>query len=257
MENNLCKICGSETKKLFSKKVLEKYDVAYSQCQNCGFLQTEKTHWLKEAYSSAITSVDVGLVNRNIHYSNIVEKILYRYFDKNGRFLDFAGGYGMFTRIMRDKGFDFFRDDKYCENLFAKYFDISDLPEKDRKFELVTAFELMEHIENPFDELDRIFSMTDSFLFSTDLIPDQDIENWWYLGPEHGQHISFYTEKCLEIISKKYEKNYFHDGSLHLITEKEKIGNLNENMTMTDSEKMKSRTWSDFEMVRNRMKNYG
>lgn len=266
MENNLCKICGSERKKIFEKKILEKYDVSYFKCSECGFIQTEKPHWFKEAYSSAITSLDIGLVGRNIYYSNIVEDILYKYFVKNARFLDFAGGYGMFTRIMRDKGFDFFREDKYCENLFAKHFDISDLPEKDRKFELVTAFELMEHIKEPFKELDYIFSMTSSFLFSTELIPEHDLESWWYLGTEHGQHISFYTKKSLKRIAEKYNKNYYSSGSLHLITNK-KIPTIFKNASLykkcidkikekiTPLEKMKSRLEVDFQAVIKKEKN--
>lgn len=261
MENNLCRICNSEKEKLFTKKILGKYEAAYYQCPVCGFLQTEEPYWLKEAYLHAITPPDVGLVNRNIEFSNITEEIIYKYFDKKGRFLDFAGGYGMFTRIMRDKGFDFYHEDKYCENLFAKYFSIDDLPQEDRRFELITSFELMEHIENPFKELDYIFSMTDSFLFSTELIPAKDIENWQYLGTEHGQHISFYTRECLKRIAGKYNKKYYSDGYLHLITNKrnlkifEKVSRvvrlskeiLNE---INPPQKMPSKTQEDFEYVK-------
>jgi hypothetical protein len=257
MEKNPCKICGAERKKIFEKKILEKHDVSYFECSKCGFIQTEKPYWLDEAYSSAITSVDVGLVYRNIYFSDIVEKILQsEVFDKNARFLDFAGGYGLFVRVMRDKGFDFYREDKYCDNLFAKYFDIKDLSEKDQAFELVTAFELMEHAENPFKELDYIFSMTESFLFSTELIPDENVEDWWYIGAEHGQHISFYTKESLKKIAEKYGKTYFPYGNLHLIAGKNcegVFGKIDEGIN--PSKKMKSRLWDDFQMVLKKTKN--
>lgn len=267
MENNLCKICNSERRKIFTKRILDKYDVSYYECSHCGFIQTEKPYWLKESYSNAITSTDVGLVHRNIMYSNVVENIIYGHFDKNAKFLDFAGGFGLFTRIMRDKGFDFYHEDRYCENLFAKYFDISDLSEKDRKFELVTAFEMMEHAENPFEELDYIFSMADNFLFSTELVSKQDVENWWYLGTEHGQHVSFYTKKSLEMIAEKYGKFYYPNGNLHLITNKKKLGVFKNVSPLTNFfnrikgkikplEKMQSKTWQDFEMVIEKEKNY-
>lgn len=264
MEEFLCKVCDTNSNKLFNKNVLGKYDVKYFQCPSCSFLQTEKPHWLNESYSSAITSLDIGLVNRNIQYSNIIEDILYKYFDKNARFLDFAGGYGMFTRIMRDKGFDFYHEDKHCDNLFAKHFEINDLKNKDKKFELITAFELMEHIENPFNELDYIFSMTDSFLFSTELVPEKDIENWWYLGVEHGQHISFYTKKCLRGIAKKYDKHYYTNGYMHLITNKKNLDIFNKknkfekiwNKFFIKKEVIKkdllSKTQDDFESVKNK-----
>lgn len=256
MENNSCKICGSKREKIFTKGILGKYNVSYHKCLSCGFLQTEKPHWLKESYSSAITATDIGLVNRNITFSNIVEDIIYKHFDKNAKFLDYAGGYGLFTRIMRDKGFDFYHEDKYCENIFAKHFDIHGLPEKDRKFELVTAFEMMEHIENPFEELDYIFSMTDNFLFSMELVPDKDLENWWYLGTEHGQHISFYAKESLEKIAQKYDKSYYSNESLHFISKRKDLKGVFDGAKeeISPSEKLSSRTWSDFEIIRKKEK---
>lgn len=255
MENNFCKICGSKSEKIFTKKILGKYNVSYFRCPSCGFIQTEKPYWFQESYSSAITSTDVGLVHRNIMYSNVVEKIIYRHFDKNAKFLDFAGGYGLFTRIMRDKGFDFYREDEYCENLFAKYFDIKDLPEKDRNFELITAFEVMEHTEDPFERLDYIFSMTDNFLFSTELVPEKNLEDWWYLGTEHGQHISFFTERSLKAIAGKYSKVYYSHGNLHLLSGRKGLDVFKEEADeIPNSEKLESRTWSDFEITLKKIK---
>lgn len=42
-----CKICGNETKKVFSSKILNKYNIDYFYCDNCGFLQTEKDFSLR------------------------------------------------------------------------------------------------------------------------------------------------------------------------------------------------------------------
>ncbi len=260
-----CRICNSTSNYFFEKKVLLKYKVSYFCCENCGFIQTENPYWLEESYSSAITSMDVGLIARNIKYANIVDEIICKFFDKNARFLDFAGGYGMFTRMMRDKGFDFYHEDKYCKNMFADFFTIDDLQIKERKFELITAFEFMEHSVNPFEELGYIFSLTDSFLFSTELIPEQDIETWWYLGFEHGQHISFYTKDSLEKIAKKYNKNYFNKGSMHLFTSKVQKdvfkGHFNLRflmkrfLSLLDSQKqLTSRTQSDFDFINSKKK---
>ncbi len=262
MTKTICKICGSMTKKIFDKTILNKYKVGYYKCVDCGFIQTEKPHWLKESYSDAITSLDIGLVNRNISYSNIVEKILYNHFDVKDKFLDFAGGYGMFTRIMRDKGFDFYHEDKYCDNLFAKYFEIDNLDKKHLTFELVTAFELMEHIENPFKELDYIFSVTDNFLFSTELIPEENLDDWWYLGIDHGQHISFYSKNALQKIADRYGKRYYSNGYIHIFTNKNhnvfnekstKVGFLSKLVTkkQTPVKKLCSKTQDDFNMIRN------
>ncbi|MEJ2506837.1 MAG: hypothetical protein P8Y81_11315 [Ignavibacteriaceae bacterium] len=64
--NVTCKICSSESKYVFSATVLQKYDVKYFHCPECGFLQTEEPYWLDEAYSSAIGAEDTGLIALNI-----------------------------------------------------------------------------------------------------------------------------------------------------------------------------------------------
>lgn len=91
------KITGGDTTLLFTAKILGKYDVKYYRCNQTGFIQTEEPYWLDEAYSSAITKLDVGLPYRNITLSEKVSKLLVKDFDKTGIFLDYAGGYGLFT----------------------------------------------------------------------------------------------------------------------------------------------------------------
>jgi 2-polyprenyl-3-methyl-5-hydroxy-6-metoxy-1,4-benzoquinol methylase len=221
--NENCKICNSNAIKIFSGRILNKYNIDYFQCDNCRFIQAESPYWLKEAYSSAIASTDIGLVSRNLSFQNITSWIIKSYFDYNSKFLDYAGGYGIFVRLMRDKGFDFYRQDIYCENHFAKYFDICEL-NTGTKFELVTAFEVFEHLVDPIEEINKIFEYTDVVFFSTELQPKikmNSTADWWYFAEETGQHISFYTIKTLKIIAKKtncylYSNNY----NLHILTKK-------------------------------------
>ncbi len=40
--------------------------------------------------------------------------------------MDFGAGHGVFVRMMRDKGFDFFWNDIYCKNLYAKDFEYTE-----------------------------------------------------------------------------------------------------------------------------------
>jgi hypothetical protein len=207
--------------RIFSTKILNKYDVEYFQCPECLFIQTENSYWLDEAYSSAITLLDTGYVSRNMRYLSRVASLIELFFDKKKEFLDFAGGYGIFVRLMRDKGFRFFWQDAYCENLFARGFDYT--ANKDSKFELITAFEVFEHLNNPIDTLEFLLSYSNNILFSTELQPDSTLtpENWNYFAPESGQHIAFYHLKTLETIAQKYNMNLYSNGkTLHLFTRK-------------------------------------
>ena len=217
-----CKICQSESSKFASARILEKYDVDYFQCANCGFVQTEDPFWLEEAYSEPIANSDVGLVYRNTHLSNVTENLIYNLFNHNAKFVDYGAGYGLFVRIMRDKGFNFYWHDKYCENIFAKGF-VAEKPEN-QVYEVVTAFEVFEHLVNPLTEIERILDFSGNILFSTELLPDTNPKpnEWWYYALQEGQHISLYTTKSLSIIAKKFKLNLYSNGSsLHLLTQKQ------------------------------------
>lgn len=216
------KITGGETELLFTAKVLNKFDVNYYKCKDTGFIQTEEPYWLEEAYSEAITKLDVGLIFRNEELRNRILKILPNFFDVNSIFLDYAGGYGVFTRMMRDKGYNFYHTDQYCKNIFAEYFDLKDLP-IDTKFELVTAFEVFEHLINPIDEINNMLSYGENILFTTEIQPEniKTIDDWWYFVPQTGQHISLYTIKSLQFLAHRFGYNFYSDNQfIHLFTKK-------------------------------------
>jgi len=219
-----CKVCNSDSHYFAKAKILQKYDVNYFQCGNCGFVQTEEPYWLDEAYSEAIAISDVGLVYRNNMMANITGKLLFNYFDHQAKFLDYGGGYGLFTRLMRDQGFDFYWFDKFCQNIFARGFELQKIDQGN--LEIITAFELFEHLTNPLEALKEIIDLCPNILFSTELLPEDNPtpDKWWYYTPHEGQHISIYTRKSLEILASKYNLQLYTDGkALHLLTRKENL----------------------------------
>ena len=216
-----CKICEGAIKKIFQKKLLLKYNVSYYQCQNCEFVQTDAPFWLNEAYNSAITSLDIGLLLRANYLVKETIPVINCCFPDAKIMLDFAGGYGNYVRLMRDAGFNFYRQDDYCANMFAKHFDITDI--QTSKFDLVTGFEVLEHLSDPLAEIARIFTFAENIIFSTETVPKsvQEIENWLYISQETGQHIAFYSEKALKIIAAKFNKNYYcKNNHIHIFTAK-------------------------------------
>ena len=215
-----CKICESISFKFAEAHILnKKYKIDYFQCQNCNFIQTEYPYWLSEAYSQAIARSDEGLIFRNLMLSQITKNIIDRIFNPEEKFLDFGGGYGLFVRLMRDIKYKFDWQDKYCENLFAQNFTAT----PNKKYELVTAFELLEHLVNPISDIREILNYSQNILFSTEILPPNNPKpnQWWYYATDEGQHISIYTVKSLQIIAQKFHLNFYTNySSLHLLTEK-------------------------------------
>lgn len=213
----LCPICKNEGKKIFSGKIMQKYTIQYYQCHTCGFLYTESPYWLEEAYEDSITNVDTGIMKRTVRNVLITNVLMHFFFNKTACYLDYGGGYGIFTRMMRDLGYNWLWYDKYSENLVARGFEYN----QQQGVKLITAFELFEHFDSPIEELEKLFSISNNILFST-LIYDKDLkyknfEDWWYYVPETGQHIGFYSQRTLEYLAKKFNVYYYKiSDDLHL-----------------------------------------
>lgn len=214
-----CRICGHSAKKKFTARVLNKYDVSYYHCSECGFLQTEEPYWLQEAYSESITVSDTGILERNQLFTRLISILLMIHFNPKGKFVDFAGGYGIFTRLMRDVGFDFYWTDPMTKNLIARGFEYQ---ESLGPIEAVTTFETLEHLVDPLGDIEKMLMISKNIIFSTQLLPDPVPAPgaWWYYVLEHGQHVSFYSLKTLEFIARKYSLNFYSFGSFHLFTPK-------------------------------------
>ena len=215
----ICKICGQASSKIFRRRILDTYDIDYFQCSVCGFIQTEEPYWLEESYRNPMNIEDTGIIKRNILLAKRTSAILFFLFNKKESFLDYGGGYGLFVRLMRDGGFNFYWNDPFTENLFARGFEYD--PVRTNKIELITSFECFEHFTDPVKEIEKMLSISSSILFSTETFssgtPNPDDWNYYYFS--HGQHISLFSLTSLRSIAKKYNMNFYTNSkSFHLLT---------------------------------------
>ena len=214
-----CIICTAEAYPYCSAEILKTHNVQYYKCSQCEFIFTETPYWLDEAYNSAITRLDIGLIQRNQMMTPVVKAVINKWFDPNKQYVDYGGGYGMLVRMMRDQGFDFYRQDIHCTNLYAESFDVNDIPPF--KAELLTAFEVFEHLVDPVLEVAKMLELSDSILFSTTVQPSANVtpESWWYFTPETGQHISLYSRSSLQFLAEKFGLYYYwNDQNVHLFS---------------------------------------
>ena len=213
--SNECRLCRGAIEKLFSKKVLGKYSVSYYKCNNCESLQTEEPYWLDEAYkNNNLSNTDTGSAQRNINNLPVcyaISKIF-----KANNVIDVGGGDGLLCRLLRDYNINCFVNDKYAKISYAQGF----IDNNSIKPDLVIGFEVLEHYKTPMYDIDEFFIRIPRFILVSTAIFNNQKEDWWYLAPETGQHVFFYSKKALEIIAKNYNYSLIIRGRYILFAKK-------------------------------------
>lgn len=250
IESIKCRCCLSFSSPIFAGELMFSHKVQYYECGSCGYVQTEDPYWIGEAYARSITRSDTGILFRNQTNAKMVMATLALFGNLNGKVVDYAGGYGILVRLLRDFGVDASWMDRYSDNILAPGFDY-----KGGEAMLVTAFEAFEHFVNPEKELLAMLSIAPNVLLSTEIMPHPtpDLDNWWYYGKEHGQHIGFFRTKTLEKIAKRHGKYFISDGkSYHLIASKsidlrvwKLVRKLISMFPWLVTHKLNSKVWSD------------
>ena len=197
--DNICRLCSGAVDSLFKKRVLGKYDVSYYKCSHCHSLQTEKPYWLDEAYKNNLSNTDTGAAQRNLHNlaaCYTISKLL------NARnVIDIGGGDGFLCRLLRDYEINCYVKDQYATPSYGQGFTQENFDTPD----LIIGFEVLEHYENPIADLDNLFSYKPHALLLSTSIFTNEKQDWWYLSPESGQHVFFYSKKALAMIADKYK----------------------------------------------------
>lgn len=247
-----CRLCQGEACFWFTKKVMNKHNIGYYQCQKCSHIQTEVPYWLEEVYKNLDFRRDVGIVSRSMKTAQLTLALaLYLKIAPDTPCLDIGAGTGLLVRYCRDHGLNYYYDDPYSQNIFALGFDINSLKER-AHISLMTAFEVFEHFANPSKDIEEIFGRhPDYLLLSTSLYKGQGTDWWYFL--EDGQHVAVYTENSLKFIGERFGYYLYSDSSYHLFSKKtlsrnivKKIRNNRESLAKRYKKKYGSRIESDF-----------
>lgn len=181
-------------------RVLRQHSVRYFRCEVCHSLQTERPYWLEQAYqANNLSNLDTGAVQRNLHNLAACWSIARLFHFKN--VLDVGGGDGLLCRLLRDYELNCFVHDKYASPTYAQGFDVPDFTQPD----MMVAFEVMEHYAEPRKELEELFARRPKAVLASTGIFSAQGPDWWYLAPESGQHVFFYSKPALQLIARTHD----------------------------------------------------
>lgn len=181
--------------------------IHYWRCAACGFTFTNAfDDWSPEQFRARIYNTDYVKVDPDyleIRPSGNAESIVRRFGLHRAELacLDYGGGNGRFAESLRNAGF------KAALTYDEHGVHRGELPAG--SFDLVTCFEVFEHITDPerlVANLARLIDDKGLIYFST-LLQPPDIEHlgisWWYIAPRNG-HISMYSRCALEILLTRH-----------------------------------------------------
>jgi hypothetical protein len=226
-----CKACGSESRLYgvvdFTKNCnepdvkvqLSGVPIYYYQCEECQFLFTRAfDDWGFEEYKAHIYNQNYEIFDPD--YVEVRPKAIATDFqtlleDYGGkiRCLDYGGGNGLMTEIMRAKGFDFTSWDPLYD---------AGVAEPDMAFDFVSAIEVAEHVPDPhvfFAAIAKHLSQTGVGVIAThslEMANCQPYTQWWYVSPLNG-HISIYANKTLDYLCGVNGLHVIHDEGWHIV----------------------------------------
>ncbi|MFI4938882.1 MAG: class I SAM-dependent methyltransferase [Burkholderiales bacterium] len=215
-----CPVCGAVSHALdvvdFNKSCIESDNkflplsgipIYYFLCEECAFCfapeicQWPVSEFESKIYNEAYIEVDPDYVDarpRN-NAANLIG--MFGDMGKQFRHLDYGGGGGLLSAVLRDAGWNSHSYDPFANK------DVR--PEDLGRFDLISAFEVFEHVPDPvalMQGLGALLAPDGAVLFTT-LLSDENIKhnqrlNWWYAAPRNG-HISLFSTKSLSILVQR------------------------------------------------------
>lgn len=190
-----CLICQKETKPLIHPKT----SMIFHKCSFCGAIFKDSSHYPNyEDEKNRYLEHHNEITNQG--YVTFLEKFMneaVKPFMTSGHILDFGSGPNPVLKWILDQ--NGFQTDYY-----DPFFQI-EKPKTDQKYHMITATEVMEHVQNPLDVLRWMdhHTMPNGYIALMTLFypnNEADFFKWFYL--RDITHIVFYTTKTFKKIAE-------------------------------------------------------
>ncbi len=192
--------------------------IYYLKCSNCNHIfSSDFDDWDFEDFKENIYNEEYILVDPEYNGTRSkrdAQNFINLINNKSYKILDYGSGNNFFEKELTDKGYN-------VESFDPLFHDIKKF--KNKKYDVITAFEVLEHSNKPVDTLNEIYSFlkpNGKILITTlvnDILQGKRDPNYWYLAPRNG-HVAMFSNKSLEILFSKVGMKVKHLAwNTHLI----------------------------------------
>jgi len=186
--------------------------VYYALCSKCGFcFAPELANWKLQEFEEKIYNDDYVAVDPDyidVRPRGNAANLIAMFGDRalGIRHLDYGGGGGLLSGILKQA--------KWQSISYDPFVDKDLRIEQLGRFDLITAFEVFEHVPDVHQLMTNLYSLLSPngiVLFST-LVSDGNIQpkqriSWWYASPRNG-HISLFSKNSLAMLAQQYRVNF-------------------------------------------------
>jgi len=193
----ICSLCQSDKTSHFHKEESRQFLI----CLNCEYVFVPKIYQLSEDEEKSRYDThnnDPKDVRYRQFLSQLSEPLLKKISD-NSLGLDFGSGPGPTLSIMLE-------DYGHKVALFDKFY-AKDTSVFNRKYDFITATEVIEHLSNPLTEISRLIKCLNDggyLAVMTQILTSKiDFSNWYYKNDP--SHIGFFSKKTLSYLANNFD----------------------------------------------------
>jgi SAM-dependent methyltransferase len=182
--------------------------VQYAVCRGCGFaFAPEFSTWTPEDFRREIYNAGYALVDPDhaeVRPTINAESVLATFGDRGRalRHLDYGGGAGRLSEQLRNA--------HWRSTSYDPFFDTRTRLEDLGQFELITCFEVFEHVPDVNQLVDRLSSLLsrNGLILVSTLLSDGQVGpgqplTWWYAAPRNG-HINLFSSRSLAMLAARH-----------------------------------------------------